>query len=675
MIRVIKSVMALLMVLAMSLTTVTAFADDNYIAGTPELAVMDGGLYTVDAGKENTIRVRLRNTSAYTAYSVSAIPQYADINNTPFTIAYAKDNGGTFTVSPNGEKTLEFVVDVNETAPAKTYEVVLKMSFFNSDDMRTESTRSIYIKVTNSTGSYSYSLENYVSNPESLGAGSAGIIGATIANLSSVDMMNVQVKLDGLSTTGISVNGSDTVKFNKIAKGTRQDFKFNVLASGSLSSGNYPVKYIVTYKDEMGTEFTDEYTYYINVGGTGTSVVEIRNMAEPKGTYLVNQNFNLSFDVVNTGKGDAPDVLVSVAESEGAIVPKSLSKVSVGTLKPGESKRVSFTMAATEAAKSRNYSICITVEYGKGGGTESYKQYAGVNIENGDENSSKPKIIVSKYECDPVIVMAGEEFNLNMDFLNTNASKSVKNIKMYLTLFEETSSDSAKTGNIFTPVNSSNTFYVDSIGPKGTVSKTIRLYTVPTAQPKTYTLTVNFEYEDAAGKEYTATELLGINVKQPTKIELGEIYMPEMLEIGMYNNVSFEIYNTGNVTVSNLMIKLDGDIEATTKSNYYGSFESGNTEYYDNGFSVLNEGENKVTLTVSYDDPSGDHIEDVREYTITGTAPFVPEDPDAEQTVVDEGGSIGSKIGAAVIVAVIIAFIAVFIKKSKNTDDSDKTKA
>ena len=47
--RAIKSVMALLMVLAMSLTTVTAFADDNYIAGTPELAVMDGGLYTVDA--------------------------------------------------------------------------------------------------------------------------------------------------------------------------------------------------------------------------------------------------------------------------------------------------------------------------------------------------------------------------------------------------------------------------------------------------------------------------------------------------------------------------------------------------------------------------------------------------------------------------------------------------
>lgn len=672
--KALRTIMAVLMVLAMSLSTVTAFADDDFIAGTPELAVMDGGLYTVEAGKENKIRVRLRNTSAYTAYSTSVLPQYVDLDNTPFTIAYAENSGSTFTVSPNGEKSLEFIVDVNETAPAKTYEIELKMTYFNSVDTRTEASRKIYIKVTNSTGSYSYSLENYISNPESLGAGSSGIIGATISNSSSADMMNVQVKLDGLSTTGITVNGSDTVKFNKILKGTKQDFRFNVLASGSLSSGNYPVKYVITYKDASGAQFTDEYTYYVSVGGTGTSVVEIKNMSEPKGTYLVNQNFNLSFDVMNTGKGDAPDVVVSVSEAEGAIVPKSLSKISVGNLKSGESRKVSFTMAATEAAKSQNYSICITVEYGKGGGTETYTQYAGVNIENGDENSSKPKIIVSKYECDPVIVMAGEEFDLNMEFLNTNASKSVKNIKMYLTLFEETSSDSAKTGNIFTPVNSSNTFYVDSIGPKGTVSKTIRLYTVPTAQPKTYTLTVNFEYEDASGKEYTATELLGINVKQPTKIELGEIYMPEMLEVGMYNNVSFEIYNTGNVTVSNLMIKLDGDIDTTTKSNYYGSFESGNTEYYDNGFSVLNEGENKVTLTISYDDPSGDHIEDVREYTITGTAPFVPEETDAE-TPVNEGASSDSIFGTVVVVAIILVCIAVFIKKSKNTDDSDNFKA
>ncbi len=55
-------------------------------------------------------------------------------------------------------------------------------------------------------------------------------------------------------------------------------------------------------------------------------------------------------------------------------------------------------------------------------------QYAGANVSNpekdneedGDKKESKPKIIVSDYKCDPVIVMAGENFDLTMTFLNTH---------------------------------------------------------------------------------------------------------------------------------------------------------------------------------------------------------------------------------------------------------------
>src|SRR5699024_4705217 len=120
--------------------------------------------------------------------------------------------------------------------------------------------------------------------------------------------------------------------------------------------------------------------------------------------------------------------------------------------------------------------------------------------------------------------------DLNLSLLNTHREKGVKNIKMFLTLAEETSSETEKSGNIFTPVNSSNTFYFDAIAPKGTAEKQLRLYVVPNAQPKTYTLTVNFEYEDAEGKEYTATELLGINVKQVTELSIDDFALPEMVE-------------------------------------------------------------------------------------------------------------------------------------------------
>lgn len=96
-------------------------------------------------------------------------------------------------------------------------------------------------------------------------------------------------------------------------------------------------------------------------------------------------------------------------------------------------------------------------------------------------------------------------------------------------------------------MNSSNTFYFDSIRPKGTVNKALRLYVVPEAQPKTYTLTVNFEYEDAKGTEYTATELLGINVKQVTELQIDDFTIPETVEQGMPVTVGFNYYNTGRL--------------------------------------------------------------------------------------------------------------------------------
>ena len=204
-------------------------------------------------------------------------------------------------------------------------------------------------------------------------------------------------------------------------------------------------------------------------------------MQEPGGTYGVNQNFTVSFDLKNTGAVAAKDIVVTAEGVDStAVVPKSASMKNIQSLAPGSSASLSFTFAGTSQSATQNQAIQFTVEYTSGGTAKTtFKQYAGVNISNpskeGEENTSKPKIIVSNYSCDPLI----------LTLMNTHKQKAVKNIKMYLTLAEETSSETQKSGNIFTPVNSSNTFYFDSIRPKGTVNKALRLYVVPEAQPKT----------------------------------------------------------------------------------------------------------------------------------------------------------------------------------------------
>ncbi|MBR5467735.1 MAG: hypothetical protein IKU80_00740, partial [Firmicutes bacterium] len=332
-------------------------------------------------------------------------------------------------------------------------------------------------------------------------------------------------------------------------------------------------------------------------------------------------------------------------------------------LAAGQSKYVSFTMAATDNAETKNHMVELSVSYTRGGNETVVKQYAGVNISNADgDGTSKPKIIVSRYESDPVLVLAGEEFDLTMEFLNTHSEKSVKNVKMFLTMSEETSSESTQTGNIFTPVESSNTFYFDEIPSKETVAKVMRLYTVPSAQPKTYTLRVNFEYEDASGTEYTSTELLGINVKQSAKVETSEIFVPEFTELGMPISVYFDIYNTGKVALNNMKVLVEGDVDTQNGSTYLGNLEQGDSMSYEAYFSPINVGPNTVKITIIGEEPSGELLVYENEYTIECAEPMPMDDMMMEELPPEKDNSV---IAAAVVLALMVLGTIAFVLINK----------
>ena len=428
-------------------------------------------------------------------------------------------------------------------------------------------------------------------------------------------------------------------------------------------------------EDEFGKEYEKTNQYYINVGGVAGRKADltIRNMKEPGGVYGVNQNFTVSFDLYNGGKVAAKDIVITASPVDGsAVVPKSGSMKTVDKLAPGASSHQSFTFAGTAKSSTQNYAIEFTVEYTSGGtAVTTFRQFAGVNVSNpdndDDEKSSKPKIIVSDYKCDPLIVMAGEEFDLNMTLMNTHRQKAVSNIKMFLTLAEETSSDNEKSGNIFTPVNSSNTFYFDSIPAKGTVEKSLRLYVVPDAQPKTYTLTVNFEYEDSKGNEYTAAELLGINVKQVTDLQIDEFSVPDTVEQFQPVSVSFSYYNTGKVNLSNVMIKVEGDVECANKNTFIGNLEQGDSDYFETTFSPNTIGQVPVAIVISYEDPSGELVEVRRELLLNVVEPYAPEDMPMEE---DGAMDTGKIITSLCVLAVLGGLLALFVKKQKEPPKS-----
>lgn len=221
---------------------------------------------------------------------------------------------------------------------------------------------------------------------------------------------------------------------------------------------------------------------------------------------------------------------------------------------------------------------------------------------------NKPKIVIDTYKLDPNPVTAGERFTLEMTFYNTNGVNSIRNLKASLATQEVTE----KSGSVFIPDDTSNTFYARYIAPEGEVSKRIRMFVVPDAQQRTYTMTVTFEYEDADGNEYTSTESFGVPVVQRTELRTGELSIPKEAMMYQPTIAPLQFYNTGKTPLYNLMVKLESDMTSENPQMFVGNFASGAQETFEVNFSPETPGEHTGKIIFSYEDVSGkEHTQEI----------------------------------------------------------------
>ena len=257
-----------------------------------------------------------------------------------------------------------------------------------------------------------------------------------------------------------------------------------------------------------------------------------------------------------------------------------------------------------------------------------------------DDSKTVPKIIVTEYGTEPQVVNAGTEFELSLAFFNTSKLKTVRNIKISLGVNEKSNTS----GNIFAPVNSSNTLFIDELNPQATAKRKMLFHAVNDAQPKTYNVIVNFEYEDKAGKEYTSTEEIGIRVIQKPRLEANTPKIPEKIMVGEFLPLEIEFYNMGRTTIYNLLVKVESEnADVDTPSKYVGNFDSGRSEYFDTGITPTGEGEVSGTILYQFEDSTGEAMEVRQEFKLIAEAQAAPpENPN------EPGGDINSGTGMTI---------------------------
>ena len=423
-------------------------------------------------------------------------------------------------------------------------------------------------------------------------------------------------------------------KVGHVNKKAKKTVNLNVNVKKGLEEGYYPILIYISKRaqgeDGMSSEYAKTIMAWIETKKTtGTSETNEDNsepvafaLGENQSTPSANYSEVMNFDVNvrNTGYKTAYDVRVDMELSEDiAKFPFEINDGNydrqLGNMNPDQTVAVPFSMAVREKAKSGYYPIKFKIRYreNENGNFAApvedtfYVRVYGkdeddsLDSEAGENERTKARIIVDSFETDPAEIYAGQDFTLKVRM--KNASNSIVASNILFTFESETVSDSP----VFTTVNGSNSVVVNSLAPGASDTLTIKFSSSPTAEQRSYTITINEQYDSPEFKNAKEAVKIAVGLKQEARLNTGTIeVMPDAISVGEESNVMFSINNTGKVMLYNVNAVFEADSIQKNEA-YVGNIEpgkSGNVDTMINGIAPTTD-DGKVKLSITYEDENG----------------------------------------------------------------------
>lgn len=423
-------------------------------------------------------------------------------------------------------------------------------------------------------------------------------------------------------------------KVGHVNKKAKKTVNLNVNVKKGLEEGYYPILIYISKRaqgeDGMSSEYAKTIMAWIETKKTtGTSETDEdssepvafalgENQSTPSANYSEVMNFDVN--VRNTGYKTAYDVRVDMELSEDiAKFPFEINDGNydrqMGNMNPDQTVAVPFSMAVREKAKSGYYPIKFKIRYreNENGNFAApiedtfYVRVYGkdeddsLDSEAGENERTKARIIVDSFETDPAEIYAGQDFTLKVRM--KNASNSIVASNILFTFESETVSDSP----VFTTVNGSNSVVVNSLAPGASDTLTIKFSSSPTAEQRSYTITINEQYDSPEFKNAKEAVKIAVGLKQEARLNTGTIeVMPDAISVGEESNVMFSINNTGKVMLYNVNAVFEADSIQKNEA-YVGNIEpgkSGNVDTMINGIAPTTD-DGKVKLSITYEDENG----------------------------------------------------------------------
>lgn len=487
---------------------------------------------------------------------------------------------------------------------------------------------------------------------------------------------------------------TDRKHVGKITKGKKKNITISARVRRDVPEGYYGIPVYLADDKESGRGVQEYINVYIQKSATTDSSSESEAVKDvdftigegqstPRGKYPDVLNFSLN--MANTGKLTAFDVTAHmVMDKDSTVFPFEINDANYDRhfdkIESGGMANLDYSFAIQKNTYTGYYPIKLEITYRESteGELKKAEEQFFVHIDNKDKDETttsakefnpndrtKARIVVDSYRTEPKDVFAGETFDLFITMKNASASVPASNI--LFTLESEKVSDSA----VFSMEEGSSSHAVNSLPANQTTELKLKMTARAGVDQRSYSITINEQYDSPEFKNATDKVTVDIPVKQMARMNVGSFDInPDTINVGDDSNVTFQINNTGKVILYNLMAKFSADSIKENEA-YVGNIkpgESGNVDVNLTGKEVTTD-DGKINLTISYEDENGNIKEETRDFILNVTKATEEETditgPDISDNKDKHLNMVPFIIAGATVAAVVILIIVVKRLKHK----------
>ena len=570
----------------------------------------------------------------------------------------------------------------------------LKLSYNldeKQDGLSSQSSMQIVLNCTPNAGEAKYgahdiSMTSYKVSSTEVEKGTKFTLSVVLANHGAEDIVNARVAINP-DAAKFSIDTGLSYSDFSLKKGESKTFTFHLIGGSGIAAEREPIPVALEY----GAQTVTFQTVVSCKGGSGKNTgkydLTVTDYSVSVDSVAESTVFDLTVAVTNSSSAEIGHARLTLMNLDGTkfAIDKGLpfEDFDIGA---GETKTFVFRLVGCKGLASIREVIPIQIDYGEVSNTSNATIKCVPKDSSGTDNNGKkvfaPNIIIESYSFGGEYVTAGKQFPLTVNIKNVSDKAVIENLKVTV------NGKPMQDGSIaYSPANSSNSFFFDTLPCKGT--QTIELDLLPKADavPNSYPVEIDFTYEYSVNNErFQATgiaETLTIPLRQEDRLVINEPEIPNWgINVGELCTINISLVNKGKSAVYNVTATVEGEgFTAESPTYYIGNVNSGTEEYYDAKLTPMQEGDISGEIIFTYEDANGESKENRIPFTFMAMNMMSGMDMNMDgmegfdMPVEEESGfplwayfAIG---GGVLAIAAIIVIVVVVKKKKKKAELED----